>query len=895
MRQSGFIMSTAGGNRLLAAETLESRRLLAGDVGIMSIDAGLLSIQGDGDAANYDDMIVVRHSELDASMLEVVVNGAVATTRSVVGLRRIEIFGGRGDDTIRIDAPGLRIGATINGGPGNDTISGGPRGDRLAGGLGDDTISGGDGNDEIFGGAGDDYLRGDRGADRIVGGEGNDAIDGGLGNDMLIGGLDDDTVDGEAGLDTVRGDAGDDTLLGGTGRDSLFAGLGVDRLFGMAGRDEFFCDPFDTVTQSDLANPIVAAASEAEIREWLLGQATRWHHEATFGEMAFGVGRAVVSPPVVDAGNVPPGLAQTTGGAGVGQAPGDFSSTNNQVAGVDEADSVRTDGRYIYMLTAGEFLVIDADPASLAVVSRTTMAGYGHVLYLHGDRVTVLSQVTEWFEVDPYWLAVPGVGLPDDPLPPEDVAITLPVIRPSLPREQYVQVTVLDVTDRSAPTIVEKTRIDGMLTASRSVDEKVYVVVENRPQIGLPIPQVFSPWIVTAATAIDGFTVGGEDSPESIEELRTRIATADLDSLLPVARSTVDGEEVTQPLVSPGSLYLPVRGGGSDLVSIVSLTPTDSTPGIDHSVSTLGLAGTVYASLDSFIIASADHGVWWGASEGATTLHEFALAGEMPHVAAGTVPGRVLDQFAIDAHADGTVRVVTQTGWGPEASTNLFVLEASEGVLGTIGSVGGIAPGEMAMSARFVGDTAYVVTFEQVDPLFVIDIADPTQPMVVGELVIPGFSSYLHPIDATHLIGIGRSADLSGVKLSLFDVSAPTRPTETDFVEIGGGGGHSSYAWSAAEYDHHAFSYFAGHGVLAIPVSSWSWNEVSGTASGSNALVVYEVDPAGGFTELARIEHGSAVSRSLRLGGRLFSIGENELKVVNLDDPASVVATLPLA
>ena len=109
------------------------------------------------------------------------------------------------------------------------------------------------------------------------------------------------------------------------------------------------------------------------------------------------------------------------------------------------------------------------------------------------------------------------------------------------------------------------------------------------------------------------------------------------------------------------------------------------------------------------------------------------------------------------------------------------------------------------------------------------------------------------------------------------------------------GGGGVSYVWSLAEHDHHAFSFFAGRGVLAIPVSSWTWDEVTQTSSGWNALVVYEADPASGLTEIARIEHGSAVSRSLRIGGRLFSIGETELKVVDLDAPATVVASLPLA
>jgi uncharacterized secreted protein with C-terminal beta-propeller domain len=374
--------------------------------------------------------------------------------------------------------------------------------------------------------------------------------------------------------------------------------------------------------------------------------------------------------------------------------------------------------------------------------------------------------------------------------------------------------------------------------------------------------------------------------------------TADLASLLPVARSTTAAGEITQPLVEPGRLYLPVRGGGDDLLSIVSLTPTDDTPGIDRSVSTLGVAGTVYASLDSIIVAAADYGTWWGPSEGATTLHAFSLEGEMPYLAGGSVPGIVLDQFAIDAHADGTLRVVTQTGWGRHASTNLFVLERQEGAYVEIGSVKGLAPGEAAMSARFVGDTAYVVTFEQVDPLFVIDLADPTEPTVVGELVIPGFSSYLHPVDGTHLIGIGRSADLSGVKLSLFDVSAPASPTEAGFVEFVTSGG---WVWSTAEWDHHAFSYFADRGVVAIPVSQWTWSEPTpdwawAGATGSHALVVLSVDPAtGGLQELARIEHDSPVGRSLRIGSRLYSISDSSLAIVDFADPQTVVAELPLS
>jgi uncharacterized secreted protein with C-terminal beta-propeller domain len=137
------------------------------------------------------------------------------------------------------------------------------------------------------------------------------------------------------------------------------------------------------------------------------------------------------------------------------------------------------------------------------------------------------------------------------------------------------------------------------------------------------------------------------------------------------------------------------------------------------------------------------------------------------------------------------------------------------------------------------------------------------------------------------------------VKLSLFDVSVPSSPAETSFVEISGGGRGTGYAWSMAEHDHHAFSSFADRGVLAIPVSRWTWSDASGTSSGWNGLVVYAVDLGGvdsvaGFREIGRIEHGSTVLRSLRIGDRLHSITDSELKVVELDDPSTVVAVLPL-
>jgi uncharacterized secreted protein with C-terminal beta-propeller domain len=198
--------------------------------------------------------------------------------------------------------------------------------------------------------------------------------------------------------------------------------------------------------------------------------------------------------------------------------------------------------------------------------------------------------------------------------------------------------------------------------------------------------------------------------------------------------------------------------------------------------------------------------------------------------------------------------------------------------------VKGLAPGERIQSTRFVGDKAYVVTFRQRDPLFTIDLSNPTSPRVAGELKIPGFSTYLHPVNDDLLIGFGRDVDEEtgrdkGIQVSLFDVSDPSSPKRVATRSLSESGEHSEAAW-----DHHAFSYFPEQRILAVPVTH---------GDGDQMLAVLKLNlSAGSFELLGEVQPPGAVRRSLRIGDVLYAVTDTHLQARDLDQPGTVLGTL---
>lgn len=260
-------------------------------------------------------------------------------------------------------------------------------------------------------------------------------------------------------------------------------------------------------------------------------------------------------------------------------------------------------------------------------------------------------------------------------------------------------------------------------------------------------------------------------------------------------------------------------------------------------------------------------------SNGNTHLHKFDFSTDPTfpnYQASGTVQGTIKDQFSLDER-DGNLRVATTESRSyvsangnyvssdsttrPSTVSHVSVLSQKGQWLEVVGSVGDMAPNESIMSTRFVGNRGYVVTFRQVDPLFVIDLANPVAPAVLGELKIPGFSEYMQPIDATHLLTIGRAADATtgrtkGLALQIFDVSDAKNPRQTQYFEYTG----SEYGSSDAEYDHKAFTWFPEKGLLAFPYYAYG-SGINGSYGFRSSLEVFRVDVNKGFSKLASIDN----------------------------------------
>ena len=810
--------------RPTGVEPLEPRQLLS---------AAPWIIAGDADPSAPDDLIIVALDPANSSVLQVTVNGSVVGTRPVAWRGAIQIHGGRGDDVIRVDAPGLTRGFAFYGGPGNDVLIGG------------------DGPDLLDGGRGDDVLIGGGGPDRLRGGAGHDTLIGGAGNDFL------------------GGDRGEDVLVAGTGRDTLIGGGGHDRLFAAAASDRLQMDAADRFEESKRTNPVFQPRNLAELRRVLrAGRSLGSTARESLGETMNNAGLSLES-------NLTHRLATSV--------VADHSGTNNQVAGVEEADIVKTDGRFIYAVLDGELLVIDADPASLAVRSRTPIAGQAKGLFVNAGRVTVVSSEWQYPETGsspdtsdlPLTIIAVRPGVIDGfPVPIEPAADAMPVtgvgenaqlsmsvwVPPGWwNRVSQVVVSVFDLTDPAAPTLVERTELEGRLLSARAIGESVYLVVENSAAL--------------QAAAADG------PLPE---------------------------------FLAAAAVYISVGGTDGSFVTVARLSTTDARPGIDAAAVMVGMGSTVYASADAVYVAGTS---WEGGAGTRTSLMAFSLGERIAHLASGSVPGFVPDQFAMDEAADGTFRIATQTGsWGRSASSAVHVLDRQGHNFVTLGSVTGIAPGEDLKSVRFIDNQAFVVTFLQVDPLFVIDLADPRNPRITGELKIPGFSSYLHPMEQGRLFGIGQGDSWNTGKLSLFDVSDPAAPAEVDAVALGGPDGWAS---SEAAWDHHAFSWFATHGLLAVPVTETTWSrepvvwddlpveggeelvEINadtddepeiilnasvslGSPETSYTVKLFAVDRDAGFTHVIDVRHDSPVLRSLRIGDQLYTVSTTTIAVHQL-------------
>ena len=731
---------------------------------------------------------------------------------------------------------------TINAGAGDDTVN-----VQLPPSLGSIvvTVNGGGGNDILNAGNSPAILRGGDGDDILNGGEGDDRLEGGKGSDIL---------NGNGGNDQLFGEDGEDNLRGGTGIDRLVGGKGRDWIYSTSVTDNVKSDRADMVAPEEVGG-LQRFSSQGQFQTWL-------EHSAVVSQR---LGYGNVFYVRAGSADVDSNTPQNTAGSG-------HSDTNTQVDGVDEQDIVETDGNYIYTIRGNELLIIDVQqPEDSNIVSRIDLSGWGTGMFLDGDRLTVISTVNSWGPWLPYV---------DDALAGNSVD-SLRCAPPYWNWRPKTAVVTYDISDRADVKVVEETTFDGTVNTSRAVDGRIYLVVNNSLWFGydpLPYPNIptissnSAPGVIDWKSALPQYSTKSYDAAGNV--------TKTSGSLLDYTSTWAPND----PLQN------------SSMTSIVMIDIHQGDAGIDDSTTVFGMSGEVYASTEAIYIAETDWSnlatIGTVQSSTVTNIYKFDLTTDGSTLAAtGRVDGVIVDQFSMDEH-DGYFRIATTSNaWQNNQSCNVFVLEQREDTLFEVSSLTGLSPTERIYSARFIGDHVYLSTFLQIDPLLSIDLGDPENPFVAGELKVPGYSSYLQQWGNHYLISIGQDADpqtgrVTGLQLSMFDISDSEHPTLVGTYKI------STAAWSSysqAEWDHLAFSLFDAEGILAIPVSGWSANSEYTTE-----LQVFQLDGEEGFQLLGTVEHDSPVQRSLRIGDQLFSLSDSSLKINSLWDPTVEVADLTL-
>lgn len=558
---------------------------------------------------------------------------------------------------------------------------------------------------------------------------------------------------------------------------------------------------------------------------------------------------------------------------------GDYSQTNVQVAGVDEADIVKTDGQYIYLVTQNRFLIVDAVPATnMRVLANSSVDGYIRGLFVNQDRLIIFEE-NNFF----YGYGQPRLMASGESVAVETVIVEGEVVDPGLVRESmppiggdkmfapYVQgfkIKVFDTTDKSNPELIQDISMNGTYINSRMIGNWVYIVASQSAIYWLQ----------------EGFDV-----------------------VLPAIE--VDGKITEVPV---NQIRYSDNGDISATYTIiVAINIQDETVEPSMNVMISGYASTLYVSQQNIYVILPD-GNWWS-NEGLTVIHRIAInQGNIEVMATGTVPGMVLNQYSVDEY-ENYLRIATTTisfdQQNSESNNNIYVLNQD---LKTVGTLEDLAPGEQIFSARFMGPKSYLITFRNVDPLFVIDLSDPTNPNVLGKLKIPGYSNYLHPFDENHIIGIGKDAVQSkqgdfalyqGMKISLFNVADVSNPVEVSTFLIGDRGTDSPVL-----YDPHALLFDLRTGLMVFPVLEAQINpenypqgvqpETYGdyVFQGAYALTI---DAVNGITLKGTLTHvddpeifiksgyylfsQSEILRSLYIGDTLYTISAAKIQANNIN------------
>jgi uncharacterized secreted protein with C-terminal beta-propeller domain len=522
-----------------------------------------------------------------------------------------------------------------------------------------------------------------------------------------------------------------------------------------------------------------------------------------------------------------------------GSPSSDHSGTNVQELGVDEGDIVKNDGEYAYIVSRNRCAVIIVDvnpPENAEILATINTRGYIQEIYVRGGKLVVLGQRTV-YQIDPSPVSEDDRYYSFDK---DEDTINLEVGKFYYLNYIYYQATfidIFDIEDREEPNLLDSHLIRGYPLQSRMIGDFLYVITSyslyrNFQEYDLPVPA---------------------------SEIYHLNCSSNLNSY---------------------GYYL-------QLTTILSIDITEPSEIADRKVILMASSSNIYVSLNNIYITY--YRYYYLNRYSITTIHRISINdGKILYKVCGEIEGRLINRFAMSEHKDH-FRVAASIG-SPSSHT-VYVLDMD---LNIVGQLEGLAPNERMFSARFMGDRLYFVTFMRVDPFFVIDLSDPENPELLGELVIPGWSDYLHPYDENHIIGLGKEATENGrtlgVKLSLFDVTDVENPKEISKYVIG-----DSYSSTIASYDPHAFLFDREKNLLVIPV------QLNYTTS---CAYVFDLSLEGGFVLKGTVSHPDSeynktgyyryyyywnqIIRSFYISNTLYTLSYEYLQMNDLNDLSEI-------
>ncbi len=613
----------------------------------------------------------------------------------------------------------------------------------------------------------------------------------------------------------------------------------------------------------------------------------------------------------------------------------DHSTTNVQVVGVDEADFVKTDGKYIYMVKNSNLIIIDAQTTNIVfeqklLSEQNNLYNYysdgTQQLYVNKNRLAIFSTIQkEQFYFEKY------------------------DINPQRTYRSYTLLYVFDVSNPSNPTLLTNISVSGNYYQSRMIDDIIYFVSNEYVQNDMN-PPILNVADLQIYTDIYYF-----ENPEQSYSLNT-ITSFDLNSNNILDSKTYLMGQSNTLMMSQNYLYIAYSKNQNwcswcygqqsyqkerfDEI-ILPMLPSEvvnqiekiKTQKLDEEQTWQKISEQLQSYFEPAYLTNsgysqeiirqrkelyeniqdklAQYDALLEIERSSTSIHKFSIEnGKINHVAQGAVHGKLLNQFSMDEY-DSNLRLATTIDVYAQKRiqyNNVYVLDSN---LNTVGRIEKIAKDEKIYSSRFMGDKLYLVTYKQMDPFFVIDLSNPKEPAVLGELKIPGYSSYLHPYDQNIIIGIGKQTEQNswggvetkGVKISLFNVQDLQKPKEIDYMEFG-----SSGSDSAVLYDHKAFLLDKSKGLLVLPLKVVQTQESffrDKTNVWDGAVVINITKD--GFEEYGTVKHSqsesfyggwlseSTVKRSLYIEDRLYTISDKYLKVNNISENMPEISSITIS